>query len=71
MTRENCLKKIYGFESYLRNEEKSAATIEKYLRDVRSFLSFLSGGRRTSSLERNTLCGIRITFPIKTMSRQA
>lgn len=42
MTRENCLKKISGFESQLRNEEKSAVTIEKYLRDVRRFLSFLS-----------------------------
>ena len=50
LTRENCLKKIYGFESYLRNEEKSAATIEKYLRDVRSFLSFLSGGSKNEQL---------------------
>lgn len=32
-----------AFESYLCNEEKSRATREKYLRDVRGFLSFLSG----------------------------
>lgn len=32
-----------AFESYLCNEEKSRATREKYLRDVRRFLSFLSG----------------------------
>lgn len=33
-----CLKK---FETYMRNEEKSAATIEKYMRDLRGFLAFL------------------------------
>lgn len=32
-----CLKK---FETYMRNEEKSAATIEKYMRDLRVFLHF-------------------------------
>lgn len=43
MTRETCFRKMSAFESYLRNEEKSMATMEKYLRDVRRFLSFLSG----------------------------
>ena len=33
-----CLKK---FETYMRNEEKSAATIEKYMRDLRGFFAFL------------------------------
>lgn len=34
---------LSAFERYLRKEEKSAATIEKYLRDVRGFLAFLAG----------------------------
>ena len=33
-------KKIREFELHLRNEERSAATIEKYLHDVRTFLTF-------------------------------
>ena len=43
MTRRNYAEQLKLFESYLRDEEKSRATMEKYLRDVRSFLSFLSG----------------------------
>ncbi len=42
MTQADCMKKLSGFEIYLRNEEKSAATMEKYVRDVNRFLSFLS-----------------------------
>ena len=34
-------KKIKDFEIHLRNEERSAATIEKYMRDVRFFASFV------------------------------
>lgn len=34
-------KKMHEFEFYLRNEERSAATIEKYIRDVRFFASFV------------------------------
>jgi site-specific recombinase XerD len=34
-------KQMQEFESYLRNEERSAATIEKYMRDVRLFASFV------------------------------
>lgn len=34
-------KKIKEFEIYLRNEERSKATIEKYMRDVRCFTSFV------------------------------
>lgn len=34
-------KLILEFEEYLTQEEKSSITIEKYLRDVRKFLSFV------------------------------
>ena len=34
---------LSAFEQYLRKEEKSAATIEKYLRDVQGFLVFVTG----------------------------
>ena len=34
-------KKMQEFEFHLRNEERSAATIEKYMRDVRCFASFI------------------------------
>lgn len=35
--------RLSAFEQYLRKEEKSENTIEKYLRDVRGFLGFLAG----------------------------
>ena len=35
-------KELLAFEEYLREEEKSDATVEKYLRDVRCFYSFLT-----------------------------
>ena len=34
---------LSAFEQYLHEAEKSAATIEKYIRDVRGFLAFLAG----------------------------
>ena len=34
-------RKLLEFEFYLRNEERSAATIEKYMRDIRFFASFI------------------------------
>ncbi len=34
-------KELQNFEEYLRQEEKSQATVEKYLRDLRKFLDFL------------------------------
>ena len=34
-------KKMQEFEFHLRNEERSAATIEKYMRDIRLFASFV------------------------------
>ncbi len=40
---------IMEFERYLRNEERERATIEKYLRDVRFFCTWL--GRRPLTRE--------------------
>ena len=34
---------IISFEKWLRNEERSTGTIEKYLRDIRAFCRFLAG----------------------------
>ena len=34
---------MINYRNYLLDEEKSVATTEKYLRDVRRFLSFLEG----------------------------
>lgn len=36
-------KHIEDFHLYLINEEKSGATIEKYIRDIQSFLNWLDG----------------------------
>ena len=33
-----------AFQEYLRDEEREQSTIEKYLRDVREFAAWLSGG---------------------------
>lgn len=41
MTRANYISQITNFELFLKTEEKSSATVEKYLRDVRLFISFL------------------------------
>lgn len=41
MKKEAYREQVKAFEGYLRNEEKSEATVEKYLRDVRAFLSFV------------------------------
>ena len=38
---------IQRFEQYLKNEEKSENTVEKYLRDVRSFIAFLGENEAT------------------------
>ncbi len=38
---------IERFEKYLREEEKSENTVEKYLRDARTFLAFLRGNEVT------------------------
>lgn len=41
MTQRNYTAQLALFESYIRDEEKSHATMEKYMRDVRLFISFL------------------------------
>ncbi len=40
---KNYQKQITAYEQYLNQEEKSQATTEKYMRDIRAFLSFLNG----------------------------
>ena len=37
------MNELQAFEAHLRQNEKSPATIEKYLRDVRAFLRWLDG----------------------------
>ena len=44
MERKISINKIKSFEKFLKNEEKSKATIEKYIRDVRYFVSFIGDG---------------------------
>ncbi len=46
----NIKNKISEFEDSLLEEEKSGATVEKYLRDIRTFAAFL-GGREPSKSE--------------------
>ncbi|MCI9448859.1 MAG: tyrosine-type recombinase/integrase [Clostridiales bacterium] len=41
---------VKKFEEYLINEEKSSATIEKYMRDVRGFLTYISGLSEETSI---------------------
>lgn len=48
-------KQVTEFEQYLREEEKSRATTEKYMRDVRCFLQFLSDLKITIITKENTL----------------
>ncbi len=35
------IKTLQSFEDHLRNEERSAATVEKYMRDIRAFVGFI------------------------------
>ena len=52
----NYTREIQRFEQHMIAEEKSAATIEKYLRDIRGFCSHLARRRirRKLSPTRNT-----------------
>lgn len=43
------LEHIQAYADHLRLEEKSAATVEKYLRDVRAFAAGWRGGRSPRS----------------------
>ena len=40
---------VEGFARHLREEERSTATVEKYLREVRLFAAFLSGSEVTKA----------------------
>ncbi len=42
--------KIKDFERYLRSDEKSENTIEKYLRDVKAFFEFAGAGEINKSV---------------------
>lgn len=50
MTQRALAEQIRAFEAYLWEEEKSGATVEKYLRDVQAFLFFLSQYRADESI---------------------
>ena len=41
---------IVAYKQYLQKEERSNGTVEKYLRDIRSFLRFLNGRAVTKEL---------------------
>ena len=47
------MSELQAFEKHLRENEKSPATIEKYLRDTRAFLCWLDGRKPTKEL---TVC---------------
>lgn len=47
------MNELQAFEKHLRENEKSPATIEKYLRDTRAFLCWLDGREPTKEL---TVC---------------
>ena len=47
------MNELQAFEKRLRENEKSPATIEKYLRDARAFLCWLDGREPTKEL---TVC---------------
>ena len=47
---ENVEKRVESFKQYLVEEEKSTATIEKYMRDIRTFLKWASSGELNKML---------------------
>ena len=52
-TEDDTMNELQAFEKHLRENEKSPATIEKYLRDARAFLRWLDGRKPTKEL---TVC---------------
>ena len=44
------IERLQEFESFLKNEERSEATVEKYMRDIRYFVTF-SGVREITKQE--------------------
>ena len=62
--------KINEYLSYLRDEERAPATIEKYSRDIRSFKNFLDGGEATKQAAitwENKLCETRKKTSVNAM----
>ena len=59
------MNELQAFEKHLRENEKSPAAIEKYLRDAHAFLFFAFGRRKGSKNEREPfpllLSPVRIT----------
>lgn len=57
-------KRIEEFKTYLREEERSLATVEKYLRDVRCFVDFAAGGEITKGTVLNYKSKLLETYAI-------
>ena len=49
MTEKISIKKVGEFENNLMMNEKSLATIKKYIKEIRNFLDYLDGGDITKS----------------------
>ena len=49
MTEKISIKKVGEFENNLMMNEKSLATIKKYIKEIRNFLDFLDGGDITKT----------------------
>lgn len=64
----NYIIEIQRFEQHMITEEKSAATIDKYLRDIRGFCSYLTGQR--ISKEKVIAYKEHLTGAIRTGQRQ-
>ncbi len=45
-----CAEQISAYGQYLRTEERSSGTVEKYLRDVTAFAVWLDGGSVTKEV---------------------
>ena len=56
---------IAAYALYLRSEERAPGTIEKYLRDVRSFAAWLE--ERTVEELTLTLRGVRTYSPVRSL----
>lgn len=56
MKKLNFERAIFQYEQYLISEEKSPATIEKYLRDIRSFVDIFPGNLTRGIAKLRVLC---------------